>query len=338
MKTIIVFWAMLLSPLSALVCQENTVDFPVLHGPYLGQKPPDQTPEVFAPGIVSTGLYTRDIAITPDGREIYFCVVLANYTFATILSTREEDGRWTEPEVMRHMEDTRFINLEPCISPDGKRFFFLSNRPETSNGETEGDEDIWVMDRAGNGWGEPYNLGAPVNTEDLEFFPSVTLDGTLYFTRAEKGSRMNAIFRSRFSDGRYQTPERLPVQVNCGQSQFNAFVAPNESYVIVPVNGRKDSFGGTDYYAVYRNPDDTWSEPVNLGSPVNTAGGLEYSPAVSPDGKYFFFMSGRVIEKEKWPKELSHSFLKALHGMPGNGNPSIYWMDVKIIEDKRPVK
>jgi len=129
--------------------------FPELSGPYLGQQPPAMEPQVFAPGIVSTALNTRDMAISPDGKEIYFCVNLANYTFSTILVTRLQNGSWSEPEVMRHMEDPDTRNIEPCISPDGKRFFFMSNRPDISKGETKGDEDIWVMERNGDSWGQP---------------------------------------------------------------------------------------------------------------------------------------------------------------------------------------
>ena len=316
--------------------QGQPCGFPCLSGPYLGQKPPGQAPELFAPGIVSTGMFTRDIAVMPGGREIYYCVMLANYSLCTILTARETNGRWTEPEVMKHMENPSFINLEPCISPDGRRFFFLSNRPDATRNETEGDEDIWVMDRTGDEWSEPRNLGGPVNTEHSEFFPSVTRDGTMYFTRAEAGSRVNAIFRSRLTDGRYQEPEKLPVQVNSGQSQFNAYIDPDERYIIVPVNGRKDSFGGTDYYAVFRNREDVWSGPVNLGDEVNTAGGIEYSPYVSPDGKYFFFMSSRLLDKQEWPESLTVSFLKAIHDKPKNGNASIYWMDAGFIEKLRP--
>ena len=48
-------------------CTPPADDAPRLTGPYLGQTPPGATGEVFAPGVVSTGMYTRDIAITPDG-------------------------------------------------------------------------------------------------------------------------------------------------------------------------------------------------------------------------------------------------------------------------------
>jgi len=317
-------------------CRHRSAEFPVLAGPYLGQAPPGTSPEIFAPGIVSTGLTTRDMAMTPDGREIYFSVSLANYRFATILVTRELDGRWTAPEVMKSMEDPAHMNIEPCVSPDGTKFYFASNRPDRAVNETAGDEDIWVMDRTKDGWSEPYNLGAPVNSGQPEFFPSITAAGTLYFTRLESDNRTNAIYRSRLKDGRYQEPERLPAQVNSGRSQYNAFVAPDESFLIVPVSGRQDSYGGADYYIVFRDPDDTWSEPVNMGDKINTDGALEYSAYVSPDRKFLFFMSSRVLPEHRWPETLTSAFLHDLHGRPGNGNASIYWMSSKIIDELKP--
>lgn len=90
------------------------------------------------------------------------------------------------------------------------------------------------------------------------------------------------------ADGVYQAPERLPERVNCGVTRFNAFVAPDESYVILGVVGRDDAISPADYHVVFRNPDGSWHEPRNLGKPINLPGVLGYSPAVSPDGRYFF--------------------------------------------------
>jgi hypothetical protein len=330
------FLLILLLLASLTIAQQSSAEFPELTGPYLGQKAPGIKAELFAPGIVSSELNTRDVAITPDSKEIYFCVNLADFTFATILVTREVNGHWTRPEVMEQMENPGYWSIEPCISADGKKFFFMSNRPDKTNNETKGDPDIWVMDRIGDKWGEPYNLGMPVNTESAETYPSVTREGTLYFTRMDDKAEVEYIYRSRLLNGKYQEPEKLPVQVNSGRTQFNAFIAPDESYIIVPVYGRKDSFGSTDYYIVFRNTDDSWSEPVNMGQGINTADGSEYSSSVSPDGKYLFFMSSRILHKEEWPEKLTAAVLHNLHANLGNGNSSIYWVSAKIIEELRP--
>ena len=191
---------------------------PVRSGPYLGEVLPDTTPRMFAPGVVSTGMFTRDMAISPDGKEIYFCVAISNYTYATILFCREVNGKWTSPEIVPFSGGPGVFDFEPAFSPDGSRLYFLSTRPDGD--EEPGDQDIWYVDRTPQGWGDPINPGPPINTDGGEFFPSLTSDGTIYFTRNEAGSRLNQIFRSRFVNGRFQEPELLPEQVNCGSQPF----------------------------------------------------------------------------------------------------------------------
>lgn len=312
------------------VVEARGEQFYELTGDYLGQELPGLTPKLFAPGIVSTGLSERDMAITPDGNEIYYSgVVGANHNFSAILVVKRVEGRWSKPEVAPF--SGHFMDLEPAISPDGQRFFFLSNRPLPGAEESLGGEDIWVMERTAEGWGAPSNLGPPVNSEAPEFFPSVTRDGTLYFTRRGEG-RSEMIFRSRWVDGAYSEPEELGSEVNSGQTQFNAFIAPDESYLVVCVWGRDDSLGGVDYYVVFRSPDDVWSAPINLGEGISMVEGAEWSPYVSPDGRYFFFMSSRAtIQEGHSPERLDYEDMQRLHALPMNGNSDIWWVDAEVI-------
>ena len=321
--------------LCVLHCAERN-DFPHLEGDYLGQTPPGQTPELFAPGIVSRGLYERDVAMTPDGKEIYTGVIIGQNRFSTILVTRNENGRWTEPEVVPFCRDFRYRSLEPFITPDGQKFFFVSNRPlPGASGETD-NWDIWFAEREGEGWSEPINLGPPVNTAHGEYFPSLTRDGTIYFTRGHNEERTNFIYRSRLQNGRYTEPEKLGPEVNSTRGQFNAFIHPDELYLIVPVFGREDSYGSTDYYVVFRDAQDRWTGPINMGPDINTAAGMEYSPYVSPDGKYFFFMSTRTDEEALEAEQVTVKTIRAWAQKPNNGMPDIYWVDASFIEKLRP--
>ncbi|UCD23716.1 MAG: PD40 domain-containing protein [Gemmatimonadota bacterium] len=312
-------------------------EFPELTGAYLGQTPPGNTPELFAPGIVSTGMYTRDIAMTPDGSELYFCVMESG--FSVILRTKLVNDRWTEPEIVPFSADGAHQEIEPHITSDGSKMLFLSDRRpdgEVLAPEERGqwaNQNIWVVDRVGDEWGEPYLLAEPVTSDSSEFFPSVTQDGTIYFTRSVPGE--SYIYRSRFVDGSYQEPERLPPQVNSTTQQYNAFIAPDESYIIVPVSGREDSHGGTDYYIVFRSEDDQWSEPINLGDRVNTADGREFSPYVSPDGKYFFFMAVRRTPWDQVPDTLTMDYVRDRYMSSENGQSDIYWVDAGFIEELR---
>ena len=312
---------------------------PAPTGPYLGQTPPGATAALFAPGIVSTGMNTRDVAMTPDGREIYWSVTVGPYS--VIMETRLRDGRWTTPEVAPFSTNPNTMQIEPHISPDGRRFYFLSNRPRDGSAlpaELVGtwiNQDIWVMDRVADGWGEPYHLGAPVDSDDEEYFPSVTRDGTMYFTRTPRGTRENYIYRARFVNGAFQEPERLPRQVNSTTSQYNAFIAPDETYLILGTGARRDTRGGSDYYIVFRREDDTWSEPMNMGETVNTPLGGEWSPYVSPDGRYLFFMSTRRLDPAGLPARLTRAALERMHNAPMNGNSGIYWIDAGVIDRLR---
>ena len=321
--------------LSVVACapadQPQAVDdsFPELRGDYMGQALPDAQPEIFAPGIVSTGLETRDMAMSPDGNEMYFSVFSSGK--AMIMVTIKTAGVWSQPVVAPFSGE--YLDAEPCISPDGSQFFFLSTRPREGQESKAGwvYQDIWVMDRQGDGWSLPRNLGAPVNTDAPEFFPSVTSDGTIYFTR-EGENRKSMTYRSRRIEGGYAEPELLPDQVNMGSNRFNVFVAPDESFAIVPAIGGPGSLGGADYYVVYRNDDDTWQEPVNLGPTINNTAGKEWSASLSPDGKYLFFMSARTFGDQTGSLTgTSLSELVERGSQPGHGSPGIWWVEAGAV-------
>ncbi len=74
--------------------------------------------------------------------------------------------------------DPEFNTGHPCISPDGKRLYFVSDRPGGQGGT-----DIWACDNLGNSqWGVPQNLGEKVNTTGNEMFPFLSGDSVLYFS------------------------------------------------------------------------------------------------------------------------------------------------------------
>jgi Tol biopolymer transport system component len=319
---------MVLSPAATPVASEiNTAS-----GLYLGQTPPGDRPELFAPGIISNGFSNRDLAMMPDGSEFYTSVNMRNFDLSTILVVKKTADGWEAPQIAPFATQAEFRYLEPAISPDGSKLFFVAAPRDGEN-----NNDIWVMDRQTDGWGEPLKLGDTINTEVSETFPSVTNDGTLYFSRVSDDPGVEYIYRSRFVDGAYSDAEKLPDNVNCGKTQFNAFVAPDESYLIISVYGREDSLGSIDYYIVYRNQQDEWSDPINLGEEINTKGAQEYSPFVSRDGRYFFFMSTRLpTESESGSEPYSLQGLTTALNNPENGNSDIYWMDAGFIERLRP--
>ncbi|MEJ2055051.1 MAG: hypothetical protein P8X42_14115 [Calditrichaceae bacterium] len=322
--------------LSLFICSCTNESFTSKRtGAYLGETPPDSIAKLFAPGFITTGLYTRDIAISPDGNEIYFCVNIGSSTFMTMLFTQRINNIWTEPQIPNFARDLTYFTVEPHFSADGQQLFFASNR-ENDRDEKQ-NSDIWFIQRTDSGWAKPVNAGPLVNTNAPEFFPSVTNDGTLYFTRDDLNTGVSYIYRSKLINGAYAGPELLPEEVNAGRSRFNACIDPAESFIIIPIYGMPDSFGATDYYISFRSADDKWSQPVNLGRSVNSKSRYEYSASLSPDGKYLFFMTSRVDTALVTHHDIvTMDDLKELALKPGNGNPDIFWIDASFIDKLKP--
>jgi len=325
---------------TSIVCSPGG-KFPELTGSYLGQTPPGRTPVLFAPGVISTGMYERDVAMTPDGGELYYGLVFGR--IVTVMHTRVVNGRWTEPSVAPFASDPDYFYFEPCLAPDGNTVYFLCTRPSAGQEPKPGwaHQNIWASNRQENGeWGEIYDVGPAVNTEEGEYFPSVTDDRTMYFTRSAPGGQP-AVYRSRWSDDSFTEPEKLPEQVNGSGAPYNAFIARDESYLIACVTGRDDAVtpGSAEYYVYFRSPDDTWSNGVNMGELINAPGTRAFSPYVSPDGKYFFFATNKVDETLfSVQGGMTLGTIQEVYNTARNGNADIYWIDAGIIEELRPAK
>ena len=98
-------------------------DLPVLKGPYLGQTLPGMTPELFAPGIITTQFHEHcSPAFSPDGTEVYWSVFINFWGPQVILMMRMEKDRWTRPEVAPF--SGQYSDGNPCFSHDGKKIFF----------------------------------------------------------------------------------------------------------------------------------------------------------------------------------------------------------------------
>jgi hypothetical protein len=192
------------------------------------------------------------------------------------------------------------------------------------------DFDIWNVRKSNGKWSEPQNLGAPVNTNINEFYPSVTSNGDIYYTAAYKSAKgKEDIFMSRFENGKYADPVSLD-SVNTPLYEFNAFVAPDASYIIFTSFGRNDDTGGGDLYISRKNGNGNWGSAKNLGPKINSPA-LDYCPAVSPDQSFFVFTSDRTAIRKTYRQPLTlEQFVQELSRQQ-NGKGNLYWIDAKEI-------
>jgi len=290
MKKLICIISLILVSATSITAQQK--DFPKLTGPYLGQKPPRMTPEIFAPGIISTKEYSEAaITFSPSGDDIYFG---RDY----IMVLRKVGERWIRPEVASF--SGHHIDFEPHVSPDGKRLFFNRFDP---NDETIQD-GIWMTRKSEDGWGKPIFVGKGMNATS-------TLDGTVYVTDRSVPYEEQGIVKTRVVDDRFAPFEWQEGGVNAPgpgrKAGRHPFIAPDESFIIF------DSYEkGTDdtgrLFVCFRHDDGTWSKAIDLGDEINFAPVV--CASMSPDGKYLFFGSHRGDPSKKC---------------------DIYWVDAKII-------
>ena len=293
-------------------CQEKDTDFPVLKGPYLGQKPPGMTPEVFAPGVLNTEKMGAFCSVfSPDGDEFHFVYYeRANDTTGGLAWMRRVNNTWTEPE-MHHFNGDTWDN-DMCMSADGSTLIFRSWRALPDGRKPEDHSYLWFVKRTEEGWSraEPlYCASTPVRTG----YPSITDNGILYF--AHRRDERFGIFRSKPENETYGLPEHVFTAVDSIKTEGDMFVAPDESYMIISCWDHPNNIGSGqgDLYITFRKDDGTWTEEKNMGALINTPYG-ENCPQVSPDGKYFFFNRYN----------------------PDAGEGNIYWVDARIIDEHLP--
>lgn len=260
--------------------------FPPLTGPYLGQKPPGRTAEVFAPGIVSAryGLHSS-VVFSPDGKEALWALMLpgkANqYGTGRTVVSRLVDGRWSYPREAV-FEGTKLEDV-PAFNPDGTALYDMAERPLPGQKEP-GKESIWVWEKGPAGWRNPRPVDAAVNELPQHWQFGVDRRGDLYFSANVPGSLGGGdIWVSRRIDGRYHRPENLGPSVNTPAGEDFPYISPD---------GRTLLFGRNfDIYVSTRAQDGTWTTARALGPEVNTPG-MEVLPSLSPDGKVLFFSRG----------------------------------------------
>jgi len=309
--------------------KEIPVEPLALQGDYLGQRMPRDIAKIFAPGFLSTALYERDTAISPDGKELYYSLMIDNRGFIVVVG-QDSHGFWSHPVLVPF--SGRYSDLEPAFSPDGSKLFFVSNRPSTGQGVPKEDFDIWFVERQGAGWGVPQNPGPPLNSPHNEFYPSITKDGTIYFCcRKPEGIGGEDIFRSRLQGGNYSVPENVGTAINTEGSEFNAYIAPDEEYIIYSTSGRGPGVGRGDLWINFRLNGGSWSDTINMGKKINSPA-FDYCPFVTADGKFLFFTSQRSKIPNYSNEPMGYDYISDLFKGWGNGNGDIYWVSTEVIQ------
>lgn len=226
--------------------------------------------------------------LSPDGKTLYFTSRRADnkgggvnpadqryFEDIYISFWNDTTKSWTTAdnsnEIIRRINTNGFDAIN-CISSDGKMLYVTINtmamekpKPKTKS------SDLFVckLNNRG-GWNSPKPLGKPVNTIFFDAAVSVTADeSTVYFISERKGGQgMADIWTSVKVGKEWGKPKNLGPTINTKGQETTVYVTPDEKYLFFSSTGHK-GMGGYDVY-VCQNKGDEWSEPVNLGYPINT--------------------------------------------------------------------
>jgi len=308
-------------------------DILVLRGDYLRQEPPGDTPKVFAPDIISHGYHEHCLTISPDGNEMSWSTSSSDHNHYAVIYMKREHDIWQNPVIANFTLTPD--DMAPRFSPDGKRLFFCSRHAVPNMADEKENFDIYYVEKSGDSWSDPVNLGGPVNTGNNEFAPSFSANGNVYFQYWGDSGEKSDIYFSRFESGQYQEPQRLEYGISAADYDGGPFISPDEDYLLFQ-SVRPENIGNhnTNLYLSFRDENDGWSRPINLGESIN-ASGNPIHPMISPDGRYLFF----ATNSKRAHFELSgrtYTDLVREYQSVRNGYGTHYWVDAKIIEALKP--
>lgn len=229
---------------------------------YIAHKKGDQwsQPQKISPNI---NIKFNDAAasLSHDGKTLFLYYEEGE---GDIYTSTFENGTWTKPVPLnRFINHPLFWETAACISADGKKLYFSSNRPGGRGGL-----DIYVceLDKKGQ-WGRPSNLGSTINTNRNEDSPFLHADGvTLYFSsNGHPTMGSNDIFKSEWKNGKWTKPENLGYPIN--SSEYDGFFTLSEDKKTGYYSAlREDGPGNTDIYTIKFLGPEKEEAPVILAS------------------------------------------------------------------------
>lgn len=203
------------------------------------------------PGSINTETHDACTSISPDGKQIF--IYKNEFDGESrggdiYVSKVSSSGKWGSPKAMGKPVNTTFWEGGGCLSPDGKSFYFVSERPGGL-----GHGDIYVLKKKTRSEWEkaPVNIGPEVNTSEDEGGLFLAPDGkTLFFTSKGHNSMGGYdIFKTTFENGKWSKPVNLGYPINTVNNDlcFSISVDAMEGYF---TSDRKGGFGERDVYKV----------------------------------------------------------------------------------------
>jgi len=245
-------------------------EFTEFRGAYLNQSPPGTRAVPFARGFFGKNIYAS-VAFSNDGNEAFWS------SNSQIYQSKRVGGIWTKPEPLTI--DSRKGTC-PSFSPDGQKLYFVTWDDRGAR--------ICYAEKTAAGWAKTRELPEVINsTPKIHWDVSVDRKGDLYFASGSTNTDVKILY-AEYQNGEYAKPRLIENIKN--DATICPYVAPDGSYLIyvktIPAEHDKA------FYMMFKNQAGQWGREINISDII---GGKGFSPRVSPDGRYFFFMDGGIM-------------------------------------------
>ena len=213
---------------------------------------------------VNTSSDNTNAVTSGDGNTMVFITELKFYD--AIHLSKKIDGKWTPPEVLNPQVGSDGDFYPTSLSYDGKELYMVRH--------AEGNDDLYVSTLGESFWSKAIPLNSYINTRAHETHASLSKDGnTLYFTSARRGGTGNLdIYRSeRKPGGDWGEAVNLGTVINTPEDEDAPFLCTDGNRLIFCSKGHFN-MGGYDIFYSDLETNGEWTDPVNIGYPINTTG------------------------------------------------------------------
>lgn len=255
-----------------------------------------KNPKDFNPKPIGSGINTDKSeympVLTADESTIIFTKELEHPETTNPSGLQEDfyiskyvDGEWTVAVPLSNNLNTPGNEGAHTISPDGKTIYFTACDRKDGKGSC----DIYMSKWKNGDWDTPVNV-SEINSRFWDSQPSISPDGkTLYFTSARSGN-IDIYVTYLKDNGKWSIPTPLPKNINTPSEDMSPFIHPDGKTLYFASSGHI-GMGGLDIFYTKLNDDSTWTNPVNIGYPINTYKDEAFL-FVSASGEKAYFASG----------------------------------------------
>jgi hypothetical protein len=301
-----------------LLAQQGKLNFQFsrYYGQYLGLKHPGTRPEKFAPGFISIdNEYTHCLVFAPDGNHLVYTWADPVWKNWGMYYSKRVGNRWLQPTLLKYKGSEK-IPFNPTFSADSKNIIFTMVSSEWPN------TDLYSIELSDSTYSFiPQHMNTAINTDMPDFGYFIDKDSSIYFTgkREDFMGGLFDVYVCKKENGKYIT-KNVSV-LNSELDDAAPYVSPDGTYLVyeqmvneagIPYNDSTARIIRIDLFVSFRDKNNNWSKPINLGPGINSDKYKTYRPVISPDGKFLFY------------------------SQTGEKGAAVYWVSTKVIERLKP--